>query len=190
MSASPHGRASTPARAHRSGRLRRRLTWPALVGAFAAVIVSASPGMASAVTPTVTPLLDCYAQNSDGSWTAVLGYTSTYATTRSFPIGTTNTFNPTALNGPQPTSYLTGTRHAAFTVRVTPAQVSAGVTWTLDGHVLNYAAAAYASGICTPQQLPALGNGALMAGVLLAAGVVGYVMIRRIRRRAAAVPGA
>jgi hypothetical protein len=163
--------------------LRRRLVWPALMAAFAAVLVSATPGIASASTGTVTPLLDCYAQNSDGSYTVILGYTNTNPGTTNIPIGTNNYTYPTSYQSQMPTRFTSGTHHAVVTVRVSQADVYNNARWYLDGHTLNYLQAAYASGICTPQQLPALGNGTGLVVALLIGGVAGVVIIRRLVRR-------
>ena len=35
----------------------------------------------------VTPILDCYVKNSDGSWTAVFGYDNTTGAEVTIPIG-------------------------------------------------------------------------------------------------------
>ena len=163
---------------------RRIGTRAAAGAAAAALVVLATPGSASAATTAVTPLLDCYMQNSDGSYTAVLGYNSTYGSAQSIPVGTRNTFSPTSYNGRQPTSYEAGVHHAAFSVKVYSADIATGVTWTLDGTTLNYAAAAYASGICAPgTSLPAEGNGTGWTIALAGAGLVAGAAAWRARRR-------
>jgi hypothetical protein len=83
-----------------------------------------------------------------------------------------------------PTKFTSGTHHAVLTVRVSQSDVYNNARWYLDGHTLNYLQAAYASGICTPQQLPATGNGTGIVIALLIGGVVGVVIIRRLVRRA------
>jgi hypothetical protein len=172
------------------GRIGRRSAWPAVLAVLVAVLVSATPGIASATTGTVTPLLDCYARNSDSSYTVILGYTNPNPGTTNIPIGTNNSTFPTSYQSQMPTKFASGTHHAVLTVRVSQYDVYNNARWYLDGHTLNYLSAANASGICTAEQLPALGNGALMAGVLLVAGLVGFLMIRRIRRRGAVAGGA
>lgn len=172
--------------------LRRVGARVAAGAAAAGLVVLVTPTAASAAVGTATPLLDCYTQNSDGSYTAVLGYSSTYSTTQSIPLGTRNTFSPATYNRSQPTSFQAGTHHAAFTLRVAPADIAGGVTWTLDGHTLDYAAAAYAAGVCAPgTSLPAEGNGTGWTIALVAAGLVGGAAAWRGRSRSAraAAPG-
>jgi hypothetical protein len=172
-----------------SGTATRRSLWRlplrvVFAGLAMALALTASPGVASATTTgTVTPILDCYTQNSDGSWMVILGYSSTYSGTKSIPLGSNNIASPSKFQGIQPTSFKSGTNHAAFTARVTMADLYANANWYLDGHTLNYMAAAYASGICSPgTQLPATGNGTGLAVGLLGGGVVGAWFIRRTVR--------
>lgn len=168
------------------------LATPAVASATT-ITTSPTPATATASLGTVTPLLDCYTRNADGSYTALLGYTSTYSATRTITSGSSaNTFNPTRYNGAQPSSFTTGTHHAAFSVKVLAADIPGGVTWTLDGHVLDYAAEASKSGICSPgTSLPAEGNGTGWTIALVAAGAVGAGALVQTRRRTAraAVPG-
>jgi|tagenome__1003787_1003787.scaffolds.fasta_scaffold20278173_2 hypothetical protein len=168
-------------------RLRRRL---ALAAAALSLTLITTPGTASAATAsTVTPILDCYTQNSDGSWTVILGYTNTYSVTTKIPLGSNNIASPSKFQGLQPTAFKTGANHAVFTVRVTQADLYANANWYLDGHTLNYLSAAYASGICSPgTQLPGEGNGTGIAiGLVVAAGI-GVLVVRRVIRRAGTQP--
>jgi hypothetical protein len=172
----------------RVDRRRRSVRLSALFAVLAALVLSALPGTASATTttttPKVTPILDCYAQNSDGSWTVVLGYSSTYTGTKSIARGVNNYTNPASYGPQMPTQFKRGTYHGVVTVKVSQADMWANPYWYLDGTTLDYRAAAYASGICTPSQLPALANGAVLVGGLVFAGVIGVVVVRRVRRTA------
>ncbi|MEU2347548.1 hypothetical protein [Modestobacter sp. NPDC049651] len=179
----------------------RRLGPRAAAGvAAAALVVLATPATASAAdattapttttttttttTGTVKPLLDCYMDAGNGDYTAILGYTNSGSTTRSIPVGSANTFSPTKYNGPQTTTFQPGTHHATFSVKVYSADIAAGITYTLDGTTLNYAAAAYASGICAPgTSLPAEGNGTGWTIALAGAGLVAGAAAWRARRR-------
>jgi hypothetical protein len=161
-----------------------------LAGLAMALTLTATPGVASAATGTVTPILDCYSQNSDGSWTAILGYTSTYSGSKTISLGYNNVITPSRLQGSQPTTFKAGTNHAAFSIKVTMTDVYNNANWYLDGHTLNYLAAAYASGICTPgTQLPGDGNGTGLAVALVLGGVVGAFLVRRALRRRASSAG-
>ena len=88
-----------------------------------------------------------------------------------------------------PSNFEPGTKHAVIKVNVTAAEVNSGASWFLNGHQLNYMAAAQASGVCSPgTSLPAEGNGTGMAIGLLAAGAVGAAGIYRVRKRTTATP--
>jgi hypothetical protein len=167
-------------------RLPRRAALAALAMALTLI---ATPGVASAATGTVTPMLDCYTQNSDGSWTVILGYSSTYSGTTKIPLGSNNIASPSKFQGIQPTTFKNGTHHAAFSAKVTQYDIYNNANWYLDGHTLNYMAAAYASGICSPgTQLPGEGNGTGIAiGLVVAAGI-GILVVRRVIRRAGTQP--
>jgi uncharacterized membrane-anchored protein len=183
-------RGAAPARPHRDG--RRRSLWAALVAVAAAVLVWASPGVASAtVTGSVTPILDCYTQNSDGSWSVILGYTSTYPGKKNIAVGSSNYTNPYSYSTQMPTQFSSGTVHAAVRVKVSYYDMTYNTYWYLDGHTLNYMAAAAASGVCSPStQLPANGNGTGIAVALVVAGVLGALLVHRLSsRRPAVVPG-
>jgi hypothetical protein len=182
--------ATAPARPHRNG--RRRAIWAALVAVAATVLVSATPGVASATTTgSVTPILDCYTQNSDGSWSVILGYTSTYPGKKNIAVGSNNFTNPSSYSTQMPTQFSSGTVHAAVRVKVSYYDMTYNTYWYLDGHTLNYMAAAAASGICSPStQLPGNGNGTGIAVALVVAGVLGALLLRRLARpRPAAATG-
>lgn len=164
-------------------RLPRRLTWPALVAVMTAVGVAVAPGVASAAAPTVTPLLDCYLHNGDGSVTLVLGYTSTYPNQVSIPLTNKKNFTePHTFSSALPTRFQKGTHHGVVTLRVTPDEL-AGLSWFLDGTTLDLAAATRGATQCSATQLPALANGAAVVLGVGLAGVAGVVMARRARRR-------
>ena len=161
---------------------RRRL---AVRGAFAALAAAlalvATPGTASAAG-TVTPLLDCYVQNSDGSFTALLGYSNTTGRTQTIARGTNNVLTPSRYDGVQPTSFKSGTFHGVFTVKLAAADVPYA-NWTLNGANLSTAVSTTTS--CPPgTTLPATGNGTGIAIALVAAAAAGVLVVRRAVRRA------
>jgi hypothetical protein len=166
---------------------RRSVAWAALAAAVLALFVSAVPGSASAATrPKVTPLLDCWYTNdgNKGDDTFVFGYSSTFTTTQSLPAGgSMNYTSPTSLSSSFPSSFEPGEHHLVFSLRIPGNTLSKSPSWTLDGTTLDFSVAAQNAPTCDPSQLPALANGAAFAaGLLLVAGVVGLVVLRRVRR--------
>jgi hypothetical protein len=150
-----------------------------------AVLLSAVPGIAAAAPPkAVVPFVDCYQPNTDGTYTVVLGYTNPNDKTMTIPHGSKNMLTPSSLQGAQPKKFLPGTQRGAFSVKVRPADLSAGAGWRLDGFTLGYPAAASAKQCSPSTPLPALGNGAGIAIVLVAGGLVGALVVRRVLRRA------
>jgi hypothetical protein len=144
-------------------------------------MVTALPGTASANRYNVDPLVNCYYQQSDGSVTVVLGYSSTYPTTQTIPVGSRNYMTPSTYSSKLPTVFSPGTHNGVVTMRIAASDVNS-TSWTLDGSTLSYWNAAGAS-ICTQAQLPAFANGAVLAGVLLVAGLAGVLVVRRVRRK-------
>jgi hypothetical protein len=153
-----------------------------------AVWLSAVPGVAAAAPPTsVKPLLDCYRTNADGSFTVVVGYTNPSTSTTAIPYGSRNIMHPSKFQGSQPTQFLAGTHHGVLSLEVTQADLDAHARWVLDGNTLDYRAAAGSSTECAPSTpLPALGNGAGFALVLVAGGAFGVWFVRRVIRRSTA----
>jgi hypothetical protein len=173
----------------RPARTRRRpRSLAVLLAVCFAVWLSAVPGVAAAAPPTsVKPLLDCYRTNTDGSITVVLGYTNPSTNTTAIPYGSRNIMHPSKLQGSQPTQFLAGTHKGVLSLEVTQADLDANARWVLDGNTLDYRAAAGSATECAPSTpLPALGNGAGIAAVLLAGGAFGVWFVRRVIRRSAA----
>jgi hypothetical protein len=178
-------------RSSRARRLRARASRAALVVGIALVGLAASPGTASAAgTYTVEPVLNCYKENSNRSWTVVVGYVNASSSNVTIPRGADNQAHPSKLASLPPTSFEPGTVNGAFTTTVSRADLDAGARWVLDGHTLDYRAAASASRVCPPStELPEQGNGTGPAIGLAAAGVVGTVLVHRTRTRALAAAG-
>ncbi|MGY1689260.1 hypothetical protein [Geodermatophilus sp. SYSU D01105] len=164
----------------------------------AAVLVSVAPGVASAApTYRVTPLLSCYSQNSDGSWTLVLGYRNSASTQLSIPHGpdnhaTTNgSTKSTAYTNLLPGAFNSGTQQAVLWLTVSNTDFMSGADWYLDGTHLVFLTAAKAGSACpgsTP--LPADGNETGAVTALVVAGAVGAVLLRRSYRRTSGASGA
>jgi hypothetical protein len=172
-------RRSSPAR-----RLGVRAVRVSLAVGVAAVGLVAAPGTAAA-QGTVTPVLDCYVDNRDGSWTAVFGYRNTTAGPVTIPVGPDNKVTPTTYGTPQPTTFQPGLHHGVFSVTVTR---GAGPMWHLDQD--NLAARRRSAPVCpSSTELPSEGNGTGPAIALAVAGAVGAVAVHRSRRRARTAAG-
>src|SRR4051794_8113205 len=179
------GDRGSPRRARRPG--RRAAVRAALAAVAAALTVTATPGAASATTyGTVTPLLDCIGDGGHGTYIAVLGYSNTTGRTMSIPLGWNNVISPAKFDGKQPTTFKAGTYHGAFTVSFTVRDLGdPAPSWRLYGHTLG---GSYYTPVtaCPPgTTMPAEGNDTGAAVALLAAGIVGVLVVRRFVRRAA-----
>ena len=157
----------------------------AAVAALVAVSLLAAPGAASAATyGTVSPLLDCVTQNSNGSFTAVMGYGNSTGRSQTIAYGYNNVITPSKYDRVQPTTFKSGTYHGVFTITVAASDVWSSPGWTLNGDRLD-AYDAYGVVACPPgTQMPSVGNGTGAAIGLLAAGVFGAALVRRYTRRA------
>ncbi|WP_156036266.1 hypothetical protein [Blastococcus sp. URHD0036] len=172
-------------------RIGTRLARLTVIGAIAAVALVVTPGTASAAG-SITPIFDCYRDNGDGTYWAVLGYTNS-ATRPTIPLGAQNQMFPAALNGGQPTTFETGTVHGAFAVRVSLDQVfNQNARWVLDGRTLQYSSAVTYGTVCPAStQLPATGNGWGPAMASGAAGLAGSgVLLLEVWRRRRRTRGA
>jgi hypothetical protein len=166
----------------RSGRGRWITARLAAVGVLVALSLVGAPGAASAAG-TVSPLLDCVVQNSNGTFTAVLGYSNTTGRTQNIAYGYYNVITPSKYDRVQPTTFHSGTYHGVFKVTVTAADLWSNPNWRLNGDTVDYADVTSSS--CPPStQMPSEGNGAGAAVGLLTAGVIGAFLIRRRVRRA------
>ena len=172
-----------PPRSSTARHLRGRAGRGALVAVIALVGLVASPGIASATgTYTVKPVLNCYKENADDSWTVVVGYVNNSRKTVDIPRGPDNQAYPSKFASLPPTSFKPGTVKGAFTAVVSLSDLYAGARWVLDGYTLDYRAAATSSQVCpSSTELPEEGNGTGPAIGLAAAAVVGAVLVRRSR---------
>ena len=172
------GTAGAPVR--RSGR-RRRLA--VLVAVCSALWLSAVPGVAAAAPPmSVTPFVDCFRAEPDGTFTIVLGYTSTWENETTIGWGSRNSLLPSQYHQSQPKEFLTGTQHGAFSFRLSASELD-DARWELDRTTLELSSARSASECSPSTPLPALGNGAGFALVLVAGGAFGVWSVRRLIRR-------
>ena len=175
------GSAAAPVRPSRP---RRRLA--VLVAVCFSLWLSAVPGVAAAAPPmSVTPFVDCYRAEPDGTVTIVLGYTSTWENETTIGWGSRNSLHPSQYHQSQPKEFLTGTQHGAFSLRLSAAELDEA-RWELDRTTLDFSSARSASECSPSTPLPALGNGAGFALVLVAGGAFGVFFVRRVIRRSTA----
>ena len=102
-----------------------------------ALLYSAAPpaqAMSPMSLPTgIVPILDCVTfDQSNNILTASFGYVSANAQTESVAIGSANFFNPSPGSRGQPTSFLPGVHHNAFSVLFI-LNTTSSLTWTLLG---------------------------------------------------------
>ena len=165
-------------------RIRARLARLAAVGMIAALPLVAVPGTASAAG-TVTPIVDCYRDNGDGTFWIVLGYNNTTGSQKTYAYGTANQVYPTRLQGQQPKTFTAGTVHGAWRVQLTYSEIFyQNARWVLNGTTTQYSQYVQYATVCPPSTvLPADGNGIGTAVAVGGAGVAGAVMLVRFRRR-------
>ncbi len=181
MTPTGEGGAGKPVRRH-----RRRRPLAVLLAACFAVWLSAGPGIAAAAPWGVSPHLDCYREEPDGTYTVVFGYTDNNRGTTTIELGARNALYPSSYQGSQPTKFLPGARGGVFSLRVSAADLAGDARWVLDGETLDYGALGSAPRCAPATPLPALGNGAGIAAVLAASGAFGVFFVRRLIRRSAA----
>lgn len=177
----------THAMTRATGPRRRRLrSW---AGRAAMTVLTAGVALVAAPTPAVAatandvnPVLDCVAQNPDGTWTAVLGYDNTSILTVTVSVTSLNKIEPGRFKSLLPTIFEPGRHQGVFSVTLRKGE---SATWYLGNDTLSITADGAPA--CPPStQMPAEGNGVGPVVGLAAAGVLGAVVIRRMRRRAEA----
>ncbi|WP_409331127.1 hypothetical protein [Trujillonella humicola] len=156
------------------------------IGVIAALMMIFTPGTASA-SGTVTPIVDCYRYNGDGTYWIVLGYSNTTGSQKTYPYGTANQVYPTRLQGQQPRQFAAGTVHGTWRVLLTHSEIFyQDARWILNGQTLRYSYYVQYATVCPPTTvLPADGNGTGTAVALGAAGAVGAAVLYRFRRKLA-----
>jgi hypothetical protein len=171
-------------------RIRARLARLAAIGVVTALGLVFTPGTASAATD-VTPVVDCYRDNGDGTYWVVLGYTNTTASQKTYAYGPANQVYPTRLHEHQPKQFAAGTVHGAWAVQLTYAEIfQQNARWILNGTTLQYSYYVRYATVCPPTTvLPADGNGMGTVMVLGAAGLIGAAVLVRSRRRTALSDG-
>jgi hypothetical protein len=156
--------------------------WAGRVGVALATgaVLATGPGTAAAAQGDgLTPFVECITRHANGSWTAVLGYENTGRTAVTVPGGARNKVTPDKAAPAVPTTFAPGRHRGAFSVTVSK---GAGVVWHLGDD--NLRVRENSGPACPPPtEMPADGNGTGPALALGAAGIVGVVLFRRLRRR-------
>ncbi|WP_448625504.1 hypothetical protein [Geodermatophilus sp. URMC 64] len=124
----------------------------------------------------VTPLVDCIERESSWTYTAVIGYSSTYKNTVTLPLGSDNSV--LLSQDDPPTVFSPGVHHGVASLSIT----ALGAFWTLDGTSL-YIAPGRAPECPAETTMPAEGNDTAAAFALVGAAAVGALLIRRARRQ-------
>ncbi len=162
---------------------RARFSRAALVAVVAVVGLFALPGTASAADEVI-PVLNCTKPAAGGGFTAVVGYGNPTGQDGTIPYGKQNRIVAGQYDGVQPTVFQAGRHDGAFTVTIT----TSSATWTL-GRTLLLVKPSEAPACPPSTELPEEGNGTGPVIALLAAGLVGVVVVQRVRRRAPAGRG-
>jgi hypothetical protein len=162
----------------------------AVLAALAAFLLPVAPGAASASTPGfVLPFVDCYVTTADGGYTFILGYTSTYSTTKTFSHGNDDHAWPSAHQSAVPTRFEPGTHHGVWAFTVSGSDLAKSARWQVDGYTLTFQPLLRLIPVCGKgTEMPMEGNGTGGAIALGIGGVVGAVLLRRATRREKADP--
>lgn len=170
-------------------RMTTRLIRLSALAAAAVLPLLISAPASAATGPQPTP--GCYFHNSDGTITAVFGYSSDTAT--SIPQGQNNAvFSGHSISNywvsasqPEPTSFKSGTLRSVFSVN---APGDGGAAWYLNG---NYVIVSPQSPYNSPEclkgtDLPAMNPGVLaVLGLAVIAPIGGWALSRRSTKLAA-----
>ncbi len=149
----------------------------ALLGAGATLLVTAGPAAAAGVTP----LVDCMVKNSDGSYTVVMGYENTGSSAVTLKPGSPdNRLRPAHVEDVLPSRFEPGVHRGTASGTI---DRGSSMEWQLDGQVLRLTASAPPPFCPPPTEMPAEGNGTGVVVALGAAGIVGAVAVRNVRRR-------
>mgnify|MGYP000734075735 CR=1 FL=1 len=165
--------------------LRARTGRVAAVGAVVAGTLMLTPATATAAPPSpndVNPLVNCVMRHDDGGFTAVLGYHNTSNGTVQIRNGSDNFILPSRYNDELPTRFERGRRDGVLSLTF---ERGSGAIWILGNSIV--AITQHSASSCPPStQMPGEGNGLGPVVGLAVAGVLGAVVLRRVRRLAQA----
>jgi hypothetical protein len=99
-------------------------------------LVLAGPAQAATPNKSIVPFMNCYWDNGNGTFDALVGYNNKNATAQTIPIGTNNRFQPGLQNRGQPTVFAPGTQNNVFVVHASAADVSSSLNWYLTDNTV------------------------------------------------------
>ena len=117
-----------------AARLVRTLLVTAMIVPFGLFL--AGPAQAATPSKSIVPFMNCYWDNGNGTYAALVGYNNKNATVQTIPVGTNNRFQPGAQYRGQPTTFKTGVNNNVFVVNATAADVSSGLNWYLTDNTV------------------------------------------------------
>jgi hypothetical protein len=134
------------------------------------------PAGADTTEKELTPVFECAAPNSDGTFTAFFGYSNETGSPMTIPAGSRNKIEPSPADRGQPVQFSVGRHVAVFSVRMESGE---NVTW----HIGTKHADATSSVLCAaPAELAETSTWLALPGAALAS--VGlWVLVQRRRRR-------
>jgi hypothetical protein len=96
----------------------------------------AGPAQAATPSKSIVPFMNCYWDNGNGTFAALVGYNNKNSTTQTIAVGTSNRFQPGLQNRGQPTTFLPGVQNNVFVVNASAADVSNGLNWYLTDNTV------------------------------------------------------
>jgi hypothetical protein len=96
----------------------------------------AAPAQAATPSKSIVPFMNCYWDNGNGTYDALVGYNNKNTTSQTIAVGTNNRFQPGAQYRGQPTVFLPGVKNNVFVVHATAADVSNGLNWYLTDNTV------------------------------------------------------
>jgi hypothetical protein len=99
-------------------------------------LVLAGPAQAATPSKSIVPFMNCYWDNGDGTFDALVGYNNKNTTSQTIPVGTNNRFQPGLQNRGQPTVFAPGIKNNVFVVHATAADVNSSLNWYLTDNTV------------------------------------------------------
>jgi hypothetical protein len=115
-------------------RLVRALLLTVMVLPFGLVL--AGPAQAATPSKSIVPFMNCYWDNGNGTFDALVGYNNKNTTSQTIAIGTNNRFQPGLQNRGQPTVFAPGIKNNVFVVHATAADVNSSLNWYLTDNTV------------------------------------------------------
>ena len=144
-----------------------------ICGTLLSAVGSVDPTPGS--SPDVVPALTCVAAGPHGEFTAYFGYANS-GNSISYPLGESNFLTPSALDGGEPTQFISGTVSNAFSVVVPSGEIA---SWTVAG---KSAQAQSSSTVCTGSTLTQDRFGISLIIAVGGGALIGALVVRRASR--------